>query len=213
MLQARSKRKPVHTERNRGISPIASTSQSPLPQSGTHTPGRRGEKRRSNSDRKVPGSPSLAEDEVDKKEEVSFSPTKAIRYRADRILSDLPRLNLGKQPTRTALLPASTSTQLLDVKPKVKVESASPEPFLADTKDEPLDKANRNMIKKVVHTLLVREHNLTKQDADYIATYNQTCSGTWCTFRNIATTRRLAKDAVEDVVRIHLSLYLYSSQS
>jgi hypothetical protein len=98
---------------------------------------------------------------------------------------------------------------LLDVAP-AEVESASPEPFALES-NEPVDKTNRNLIKKLVHTLLVREHGLSKTHPDYIATYNQTCSGTWCTFRNVANSHILSKDAVENVVRIHLSLYLYSS--
>ncbi|KAJ1032435.1 hypothetical protein NDA16_000459 [Ustilago loliicola] len=216
LLQARSKRKPAHTERHRGAEPVAATSSTPVVSAGAHTPGRRGEKRRWSSDQKIAGSPSLGEG-LDGEEDVKpfISPTKAIKHRADRILSDLPRLNLGKQPTRTVVAPTQDRTQLLDVKP-VKTESVSPEPFLLDAntqRDESIEKSNRNVIKKVVHTLLVREHGLTKSDADYIATYNQACSGTWCTFRNVATVKPLAKDTVENVVRIHLSLYLYSSQS
>ena len=220
MLQARSKRKPNHTQRHRGASPAATPSLATSAPAGTHTPGRRGEKRRGSSDRKVAGSPGLAEHLEDKQHDTSaLSPTKAIKHRADRILSDLPRLNLGKQPTRTAVTNSQARAQLLDVKP-VKVESASPEPFLLDSKDrspadanQPIEKLNRNTIKKMVHTLLVREHGLSKSDPDYLATYNQTCSGTWCTFRNVAAFKLLAKDAVEDVVRIHLSLYLYSSDT
>ncbi|KAJ1038847.1 hypothetical protein NDA10_004417 [Ustilago hordei] len=216
LLQARSKRKPSHTERHRGAEPAPTASLTPIASAGTHTPGRRGEKRRLNSDRKIAGSPSLKE-ALDDEEDVKplLSPTKAIKQRADCILSELPRLNLGKQPMRAIVAPARSGTQLLDVKP-VKTESVSPKPFLVDSniqRDESVEKTNRNIIKKIVHTLLVREHGLTKSDADYIATYNQTCSGTWCTFRNIATVKPLAKDAVENVVRIHLSLYLYSSQS
>lgn len=215
LLQARSKRKPSHTERHRGTEPTAPASTTPIASAGAHTPGRRGEKRRWNSDQKIAGSPGLG-DALDGNEDVKpfISPTKAIKHRADRILSDLPRLNLGKQPTRAVVAPTEDRKQLLDVKP-VKTESVSPEPFLLDStqRDESIEKSNRNIIKKVVHTLLVREHGLTKSDADYIATYNQTCSGTWCTFRNIASVKPLAKDAVENVVRIHLSLYLYSSQS
>lgn len=154
LLQARSKRKPTHTQRNVGTSPSVSSSLEIPPPLGARTPGRRGEKRR-----------------------------------ADRTAGPTPA-------------PA---------------ESVSPEPFLLDLEDadasKPLDRINRHLIKKVVHTLLVREHGLTKSHADYTATYNQTCSGTWCTFRNIATTTRLSKDAVENVVRIHLSLYLYSSEN
>ncbi|KAJ1034067.1 hypothetical protein NDA18_000939 [Ustilago nuda] len=216
LLQARSKRKPSHTERHRGAEPAPTASLTPIASAGTHTPGRRGEKRRLNSDRKIAGSPSLKE-ALDDEEDVKplLSPTKAIKQRADCILSELPRLNLGKQPMRAIVAPARSGTQLLDVKP-VKTESVSPKLFLVDSniqRDESVEKTNRNLIKKIVHTLLVREHGLTKSDADYIATYNQTCSGTWCTFRNIATVKPLAKDAVENVVRIHLSLYLYSSQS
>ncbi|SPO24987.1 uncharacterized protein UTRI_01498_B [Ustilago trichophora] len=221
LLQARSKRKPTHTQRHLGASPVGPSTSVPPAPVGTHTPGRRGEKRRGGSERKVAGSPSPADGVDDMQlDSTTLSPTKAIKHRADRILSDLPRLNLGKQPTRSILSnPQGSSSQLLDVKP-VKVESVSPEPFLLDSKDhqrssttEPVEKVNRNLIKKIVHTLLVREHGLAKTDPDYIATYNQTCSGTWCTFRKVAATKQLSKDAVEDVVRIHLSLYLYSSQS
>jgi len=169
----------------------------------------------------VAGSPGLVEsiDEDDRFLDGVHSPTRANKHRADRILSDLPRINLGKQPTRAVMPNTQAKTQLLDVK-RVKMESASasPEPFLLDIKqerneaeaNEPVEKVNRNVIKKAVHTLLVREHGLVKADPDYIATYNQTCSGTWCAFRNVATTSRIPKDEVERVVRIHLSLYLYS---
>ncbi|GAC99009.1 hypothetical protein PHSY_006606 [Pseudozyma hubeiensis SY62] len=227
LLQARSKRKPSHTQRHTAATPIRDSSAAALPAVNAHTPGRRGEKRHgSSSDRKVAGSPRL--DNHLKSESLdssAFAPTRAIKHRSDRILSDLPRLNLGKQPTRALLRPPhDTGNDLLDVKP-VKVESVSPEPFLTDTKpasNSPtsaaddtasIEKLNRNTIKKLVHTLLVREHNLSKSHPDYIASYNQTCSGTWCTFRNLASIQPLAKDAVETVVRIHLSLYLYSSHS
>ncbi|SNX82277.1 uncharacterized protein MEPE_00983 [Melanopsichium pennsylvanicum] len=216
LLQARSKRKPVFTQRYRGASPVASSSLAPPATVGARTPGRRGEKRRESSDRKVAGSPGPAHglDGI-KSDSSHISPNRAIKHRADRILSDLPRLNLGKQPTRALISGSQERKQLLDVE-HVKLESQSPtsEPFLTDYKDlerEPIEKINRNTIKKIVHTLLVREYGLAKSEPDYIASYNQTCSGTWCTFRNIATIKPLSKDAVEDVVRIHLSLYLYSS--
>ncbi|SJX60970.1 uncharacterized protein SRS1_12230 [Sporisorium reilianum f. sp. reilianum] len=218
LLQARSKRKPSHTQRHAGASPVAPSNSSSAPSASTHTPGRRGDKRHTTSDRKVAGSPSLESQVKDEPMDLAVaSPTRAIKHRADRILSDLPRLNLGRQPTRALVTKSESRPHLLDVKP-VKVESVSPEPFLttdakpADTTDS-VEKLNRNTIKKVVHTLLVREHNLSKSHPDYIASYNQTCSGTWCTFRTIASLQPLDKDAVENVVRIHLSLYLYSSHS
>ncbi|KAI3484738.1 hypothetical protein L1887_52024 [Cichorium endivia] len=52
------------------------------------------------------------------------------------------------------------SSDLLDVAP-AEVESASPEPFALES-NEPVDKTNRSLIKKLVHTLLVREHGLSK---------------------------------------------------
>lgn len=209
LLQARSKRKPALTHRHSGASPVASPTAS-LPPAGSRTPGRRGEKRHSSSDRKVAGSPSFDSQAKSERLDPVLSPTKAIKHRADRILSDLPRLNLGKHPTRTVI--AKPEPQLLDVK-RVKTEFVSPEPFASPLDTEAIEKVNRNTIKKVVHTLLVREHNLAKSHPDYIACYNQTCSGTWCTFRHVASNRPLQKDAVENVVRIHLSLYLYSSHA
>ncbi|CDR88206.1 uncharacterized protein SPSC_03867 [Sporisorium scitamineum] len=222
LLQARSKRKPSHTQRHAGASSVGPSHATSLAPVGTHTPGRRDDKRHSTSDRKVAGSPSLESQVKDEPTDLAVvSPTKAIKHRADRILSDLPRLNLGRQPTRALVNKSESRPHLLDVKP-VKVESVSPEPFVtADAKTESnstssidsVEKGNRNTIKKVVHTLLVREYNLSKSHPDYIASYNQTCSGTWCTFRNIASLQPLDKDAVENVVRIHLSLYLYSCHS
>uniref|UniRef100_V5EWZ7 Uncharacterized protein n=1 Tax=Kalmanozyma brasiliensis (strain GHG001) TaxID=1365824 RepID=V5EWZ7_KALBG len=146
--------------------------------------------------------------------DLALSPTKAIKHRADRILSDLPRLNLSKQPTRI-VVPKAERADSLDI-PPVKTESVSPEPF-SDTKPlldtDTIEKTNRTTIKKITHTLLVREHNLTKSDPDYIASYHQTCAGTWCAFRHVASIKPLAKDAVETVVRIHLSLYLHSHRA
>ncbi|ETS61229.1 hypothetical protein PaG_05191 [Moesziomyces aphidis] len=210
LLQARSKQASGSAERSRAVSPARSPSVvPPTITGGPHTPGRRGEKRRRGSDQKVAGSPSHGADVHDEQDARNASPTKAIKRRADRILSDLPRLNLGKQPMRAPVTTPRDSSDLLDVAP-AEVESASPEPFALES-NEPVDKTNRNLIKKLVHTLLVREHGLSKTHPDYIATYNQTCSGTWCTFRNVANSHILSKDAVENVVRIHLSLYLYSS--
>lgn len=218
LLQARSKRKPSHTQRHPAASSAtaAPSSATSLAPNGAHTPGRRGDKRNTASERKVARSPSLESQVKDEPVDVGMiSPTRGVKHRADRILSDLPRLNLGRQPTRALVTKSESRPHLLDVKP-VKVESVSPEPFLdvkpPDATDS-VEKLNRNTIKKVVHTLLVREHNLSKSHPDYIASYNQTCSGTWCTFRNTASIKPLDKDAVENVVRIHLSLYLYSSHS
>lgn len=221
LLQARSKRKPSHTQRHRAASPVTTSSALSLPAVGTPSPGQRNEEHHNSSSRQVADSQLSS----DPKDASAVSPTRAIRHRADRILSDLPRLNLGKQPVRALLQQPQGRSNLLDVEP-IKVDSASPEPFLALTKtalarsstspandSTNIEKVNRNTIKKIVHTLLIREHNLSKSHPDYIATYNQTCSGTWCTFRNVASIQPLAKDAVENVVRIHLSLYLYSSQS
>lgn len=218
LLQARSKRKPSHTQRHAGVSPVAPSHATSLAPGGAHTPGRRGDKRHNTSDRKVAGSPGLESQTKEEPMDIGLvSPTKAIKHRADRILSDLPRLNLSRQPTRALVTKSESRPHLLDVK-AIKVESVSPEPFLstdaksADAADS-VEKGNRNTIKKVVHTLLVREYNLSKSHPDYIASYNQTCSGTWCTFRNIASLRPLDKEAIENVVRIHLSLYLYSRPS
>ncbi|EST10160.2 hypothetical protein PSEUBRA_000573 [Kalmanozyma brasiliensis GHG001] len=214
LLQARSKRKPALTHRHTGAAPVGPSTSSQAPVA-PRTPGRRGEKRHaSSSDRKVAGSPSLDSQIKSESSDLALSPTKAIKHRADRILSDLPRLNLSKQPTRI-VVPKAERADSLDI-PPVKTESVSPEPF-SDTKPlldtDTIEKTNRTTIKKITHTLLVREHNLTKSDPDYIASYHQTCAGTWCAFRHVASIKPLAKDAVETVVRIHLSLYLHSHRA
>lgn len=91
-----------------------------------------------------------------------------------------------------------------------KTESVTPEPF-ANCDD--VERSNRGAIKKAVHSILVHQYKLTKTHVDYIACYNQTCSGVWCAFRNTASTSKLDKAAVERVARVHLSLYLDSHDS
>ncbi|PWN53599.1 hypothetical protein IE53DRAFT_140561 [Violaceomyces palustris] len=194
---------------------------------GSHTPGRRGEKRHR---KRI----ELAQDDADGNlmEPCFTSPTKRRRQRADRIVicsNQAPSSLIGEsrfssttptpgpdQPSENGeigmmIRETSSDAKLgpfvsgLDLNRSV---GGSGGASVATEGMSVMERSNRTTIKKVVHNQLLAR-GADKGSEDYLACFNPTCQGTWTALRKEGGGKsRLDKSRVERIVKLHLDMYL-----
>ncbi|KDN51344.1 hypothetical protein K437DRAFT_267162 [Tilletiaria anomala UBC 951] len=184
-----------------------------------NTPGRRGEKR---PPRKDPLRPSSYSSSLPGAGETSPSASPSRKRHADTIQLAIPVAKRSSSRAASAtpgpdspVLGAASSIELLREGMShchyrevcVDMDAGSAGTMPVTSAYNTMEQKNRTTIKKLVHHQLLGR-GYEKNDADYIACYGATCSGTAVALRHALASVPVDRVRAATLVRMHLDLYL-----